>query len=183
MRITVVACCCKGVRTRRKVRAPAVSLYAVLWVPTCRASYTALPLTQKLPDATRSPAHLRTRSDSPVSRDSSTSIHPLPTRRPSTTIWSPGRTTSKSPTTRALGSTGCSWPARSTVAVGRVSRAMRSRARLARISWTIPTTRLKEITDTVVMASSGRPSRTRTPLSANRILLIRVRMFSRRIWP
>jgi hypothetical protein len=81
-----------------------------------------------------------------VSGDSSTSIHLWPTRQPSTTSWSPGRTTSRSPTTRALGPTVCSLPALCTAAVGRVSRAMQSRARLARISWMMPTRMLKEMT-------------------------------------
>ena len=56
-----------------------------------------------------SPGCLVTRSDSPVSSDSSTSMRPSPTIGPSTTTWSPGSSRSTSPSTTSDGS--ISWTA------------------------------------------------------------------------
>ncbi len=71
---------------------------------------------------------------------------------------------------------------RMTVAVGRVSSAIRSSVRFARISWTMPTTTLVEITASETSASTGRPTTTSATPSANRMLLTNVNTFSRRIW-
>ncbi len=87
----------------------------------------------------------------------------------------------RSPSTSASGRTSTIWPDRTAVAVGRVRRAIRSSVRLARISCTIPTITLVEMTARDTRASIGRPTSTSAMPSANRMLLTNVKMFSRRI--
>ena len=73
---------------------------------------------QKLPDMSSSPGCLVTRSDSPVSSDSSTSMRPSPTIGPSTTTWSPGSSRSTSPSTTSDGSISCDPPVAQHVRLG-----------------------------------------------------------------
>ena len=68
-----------------------------------------------------------------------------------------------------------------TVAVGRVRSAIRSSVRLARISWTMPTMTLVEMTASDTRASVGRPTSTSARPSTNRMLLTNVKTFSRTI--
>ena len=104
-----------------------------------------------------SPGCLVTRSDSPVSSDSSTSMRPWPTIEPSTTTWSPGSSRSTSPSTTSAGSISWTAPSRSTSALGRSRIAILSMTRLARISWNRLMTVLAAITNTTANASSGLP--------------------------
>ena len=112
---------------------------------------------QKLPDMSASPGCLVTRSDSPVSSDSSTSMRPA-TMGPSTTTWSPGCTRRTSPMTTCDGSSSVTCPLRTTSALGRSSMAILSSTRLARISWNRLMTVLVPMTNTTEKASSGLPS-------------------------
>ena len=73
---------------------------------------------QKLPDMRSSPGCLVTRSDSPVSSDSSTSMRPSPTIGPSTTTWSPGSSRSTSPSTTSDGSISATSPVAQHVRLG-----------------------------------------------------------------
>ncbi len=148
---------CSGVRTRRNDRAPAVIWLAKLSDATFSATYRPVPLVANEPLNTSSPGRLGTTSLSPVSCDSSTPIAPE-TSRPSSTTWSPASIASRSPRTRSSGDRSIVCPSRTTVAVGRVSSAMRSRVRLARTSWTMPTTTLVEMTLSETSASIGRPT-------------------------
>ena len=72
-------------------------------------------------------------------------------------------------------------PSRMTVAVGRVSRLMLVQGRLARTSWTTLTTMLVDTTPTEISASRGRPTTTRATPSRKRMLLMKVKTFSRTI--
>ena len=119
---------------------------------------------QKLPDMSSSPGCLVTRSDSPVSRLSSTSMRPSPTMGPSTTTWSPGSSLRMSPSTTSDGSSSLNCPSRSTSALGRIRIAILSMTRLARTSWNRLITVLAAMTNTTANASSGLPRiRSRMP--------------------
>ena len=86
-----------------------------------------------------------------------------------------------SPLTSDSGAMVCSVPSRMTVAVGRVSRAIRSRIRLARTSCTTLTITLREMTPVETSASPTRPSSRSVKPSPKRQTLIKVKTFSRRI--
>ena len=167
-----------GVITRRNERAPAVSWLAKLAAWTFSATYLPEPVVANEPLKTSSPGRLRTTSDSPVSWDSSSPTAPVASR-PSSTTWSPATSATRSPRTRSSGATWTTAPPRTTAAVGRVSRAIRSSVRLARISWTIPTMTLVMITPSETSASTGRPTITSAMPRANRMLLTKVKTFSR----
>ncbi len=77
------------------IRASMVSL------PTRSARMTKLPDWLRVPPLTLSPGAFSTGTGSPVSIDSSTVLRPSCTT-PSTGIWSPGRTRSRSPTATVL---------------------------------------------------------------------------------
>ena len=107
--------------TRRPRRASSVS------APTRVTSTTRRPLALMVAPTTRSPTVTSTGTDSPVSRLASTADVPS-TTIPSVAIFSPGRTTNRSPGTSAATATVDSTPSRSSVA----SRApSSSRARIA----------------------------------------------------
>ena len=152
--ITAISCW-RGVRwSCRASLASESRCPARLAVPTAVASYRTVPETTALPDQTSSPGALGIASDSPVSSDSSTSARPPPTITPSSTTWSPRRATSRSPTTSSAGSTCRSAPSRTTLARGRVSRAIWSRERLARPSWITPVTMIPMTGPAVSSAST-----------------------------
>ena len=128
---------------------------ATIWASTV-SSPTRLTRKQKLPlrlseaPITWSPGALATAVASPVSIDSSTQELPS-ISCPSTGIFSPGRTCTRSPTTSSDTGISIGWPSRSTRAVGGCSC---SRCRIAAEVW--PRAR----------ASSSRPSSTRVTITA-----------------
>ena len=87
--------------------------------PTCVASARIGPVALIEPPTTLSPGFLCAGRLSPVTRDSSTSVVPS-TTRPSTGIFSPGRTISTSPTFTSAVGTSRSAPSRRTRAIGGV---------------------------------------------------------------
>ena len=116
------------------IRASMVSL------PTRSARMTKLPDWLRVPPLTLSPGAFSTGTGSPVSIDSSTVLRPSCTT-PSTGIWSPGRTRSRSPTCTSSSATSSSAPSARTRRVvfgARPSNALiaplvRSRAPISRI--------------------------------------------------
>ena len=146
---------------RRNDRAPAVIRLAKLFdadglddvAPGARRS-------RSCPQNTSSPARLRTTSDSPVSCDSSTSTSPVDEPPVEDDLVARHRRRRGRRARAPPGRTSIVAPSRTTVAVGRVSSAIRSSVRLARISWTMPTTTLVAMTASETRASNGRPTTT-----------------------
>ena len=74
--------------------------------------------------------------------DSSSARPSLRCSRPSPTTWSPGSSSTRSPSTTDGTRTRRGFPSRTTVAVGATSAASRSSVRFARTSWAMPITEL-----------------------------------------
>src|SRR6185437_12782399 len=89
--------------TERTIRASTVAS------PTCSARITSVPVPLTVAPVTRSPAAFATGIGSPVSMLSSTELAPSSTL-PSTGIFSPGRTRSRSPARTASSASSCSTP-------------------------------------------------------------------------
>ena len=85
-----------GARERCAAATSATMRASNVWLPTRSARITKLPVWFRVAPVTRSPGPFSTGSGSPVSIDSSTVLPPS-TTMPSTGIFSPGRTRSKSP--------------------------------------------------------------------------------------
>ncbi len=98
---------CWACSTRRAIRASWVS------APTLVASTTSRPPAFTVAPVTRSPGPTSAGTDSPVSRAASTAELPSSTM-PSVAIFSPGRTTNRSPTASCATGIRCSRPSRST---------------------------------------------------------------------
>lgn len=98
---------------------PTIRASTVSW-PTFSAAIRNEPVWLTVPPITRSPSAFTAGSGSPVTIDSSTGLVPS-VSRPSTGIFSPGRTRRVSPTRTASSGTSCSLPSRTTRAVGGAS--------------------------------------------------------------
>ncbi len=165
--------CRSSERTNVNRRASSASRRAYDWPPTCSARYRPLPAVTKLPERTSSPCSFATGSASPDSREMSTSNPLLATTVPSTTIWSPGPASTRSPTTTSSTRTVRLRPSRTTVAAGATRTERRSSVRLARSSCTIPITAF--VTSTMPNSASWMGPTTRiTTSSPPRIALKRV---------
>ena len=91
--------------TMRTICASSVS------APTRSARITSVPVPLIVPPVTRAPGSFSTGMGSPVTIDSSTELRPS-TTTPSTGIFSPGRTRSRSPTATLASGTSSSRPSR-----------------------------------------------------------------------
>ena len=149
--------------------------------PTSVARDRPVPAATNEPLSTRSPGCFRTASDSPVSRDSSTSRPSAITTSPSTTIWDPGRSERMSSTTMLDGTSSRTVPSRTTSALGAVSRVRRSSVRLARSSWTIPIKAFVTRTTPNKASWIGPTMRISTSIAPRRALN-RVKTLARTIW-
>ena len=146
------------------------------------ARYQPAPALTNDPDITLSPGALSTGSLSPVSSDSSTARPRAATTSPSTTTWSPGRSSRTSSATTSLVPTSRAWPSRTTRARGADSTARRCSVRRALSSWAMPMT-LLDTTTPANSASAGKPA---TMMSTNiepMMALTGVSTLLRTIWP
>ncbi len=100
------------------------------------------------------------------------------TSSPSATIWSPGPTRTRSPTTTSPIAISRSRPSRTASARGATSSASRSNARLARTSWAIPIVVLATITPRN-SASRQSPNASVTAPNTAKIRLNTVSTFAR----
>jgi hypothetical protein len=125
-------------RTGAKRRASAARALPYAAGPTLALRTSPPPATTKLPDSTSSAEFFSAGADSPVTSDSSISSPDARMTAPSTGTWSPICSSRTSPTTSSATGICCSTPLRMTRAVGAVSTARRSSARLPRSSCTMP---------------------------------------------
>ena len=133
-----------------------------------------------VPDMTRSPGSLRTVADSPVRMDSSISTPCCSTTTPSAGTWSPLETRMRSPRTTSATPTEVSVPSRMTWVSGAARTDRLSRARLARISATVPVAVLISSTKPN-RASRQLPTARMTTRAAPRMALKTVKTLARRI--
>ncbi len=148
--------------------------------PTTSAVWRPVPATTHDPENSVSPGSFATGSASPVRSDSSTSKPSDCSTGPSTTIWSPRRTSTRSPSTTSRDGTARVVPERITVAVVPPTTTRRSSVRFARSSCTTPTAAL--LTNTMPNnASCGGPTMRMTTSSEPNSALNLVTMFARRI--
>ena len=161
-------------------RACAVSRPAKESAPTRVTRYDAEPETTNDPDMRSSPADLSTGSASPVSRLSSTSNPSVDNTSPSTGIWSPVETSTRSSTTSSRSPTSVVRPLRTTVGRASLSSESFARVRALRYSWTVPISVLNTMTSpnrascqgaTRIMTIHRVPMR---PLNHVRVLLRRM---------
>ncbi len=168
-------------RARLKRRASSASWAAYASAPTFSARHQPCPAATKLPESTGSPSALSTGSDSPERSDSSSSS-PVPSRTtPSTTSWSPGRSSSTSSSTTSSTLSSTLVPLRRACTFGAASTARRSSVRRARSSWTTPTSTL--LTSTMPKSESWKgPTTMMTTSSPPRSALKRVTTLARTMW-
>ena len=153
---------CSGVWRSPARRDRAMSWFAVVSAPTRVATYRAVPASTDVPARTVSPRDLAIASASPVRKGfvelDARVVHELAVHHDLVTAAGDDEVAEHD----LLESTARSWPSRTTDAPGRVRIAIRSRARLARDSWTTPTTMLKTTGPAVRSASTYSPYPTRT---------------------
>lgn len=158
------------------------SLLAKASAPTAVSCTRPRPATTMLPERRMSPGRWVTASASPVIRDSSS--HSSPCRRmPSAQSWSPWANSAMSSRRISSGGTSMRFPSRITVTGRSATRASRSTARLARISWTMPMTVLMAATIRNPIFSTLEPLITSSVASTRKIRLKKVKQWPQTISP